>query len=102
MSLILGLVNFTHEMFLGGGGWGVKHWQLLHRVHLYRVKRLLSGPQRESECWHGGDGRRLFTQPRHKSELQSGCFVMEMWQVGTFEVPVMGPPQPEFSYRRSS
>lgn len=36
----------------------------------------------------------LFTQARQESELQSGCFVMEMWQVGAFEVPVTGPLQP--------
>lgn len=37
MPLILVLVDFAHEMFLGffwGVGVGGKHWQLLHRVHL--------------------------------------------------------------------
>lgn len=37
----------------------------------------------------GGDGRRVFTQARQKSELKSGFIVMEMGQVGAFEVAVI-------------
>lgn len=42
-----------------------------------------------------GDNSRAFRHPRHKSELKSGFIVMEMWQVGSFEAPVMGPLQSE-------
>lgn len=49
------------------------------------------------QAW-GGGSRRVFTQPRQKSELKSGFIVMEMWQVGAFEEPVMGPLRSESSF----
>ena len=64
-------------------------------VHLYGVKRLLSGLQQKVNAGIGWQ-QPCFQIPRQKSQLKSGFIVMEMWQVGSFEAPVMGLLQSEY------